>query len=36
MSSHVYQFLDVYTSTFVKILMCVDSEKTSVVIVQLH
>ena len=33
MSSHIYQFLDVYTSTFIKIFTCVDSEKTSVVII---
>ena len=35
-SNHVYQFIDVYKSTFVKIFMCVDSEKTSVVICQLQ
>lgn len=36
MSNHVYQFIDVYKSTFVKIFMCVDSEKTSVMLCQLQ
>lgn len=36
MSNHIYQFLAVYPCTFIKIFMCVDSEKKSAVIFELH
>lgn len=36
MRNYIYHSLDIYTSTFVKIFMCVGSEKKSLLIFDLH